>query len=80
MTMMIMPFLLMNFMPFVLMMSMILVLISLINDSELNAIYASGVSNIQLLQPFLKFAIALTIILYGLSLYGSPTSLKLLRK
>ena len=79
MTMMIMPFLLMNFMPFVLMMSMILVLISLINDSELNAIYAAGVSNFQVLKPFLKFAIVIMLILYGLSLYGSPTSLKLFR-
>ena len=79
MTMMIMPFLLMNFMPFVLMMSMIIVLITLINDSELNAIYAAGISNFQLLKPFLKFAIVLTLILYGLSLFGSPTSLKLLR-
>ena len=79
MTMMIMPFLLMNFMPFVLMMSMILVLISLINDSELNAIYTAGVSNFQVLKPFLKFAIVIMIILYGLSLYGSPTSLKLFR-
>ena len=79
MTMMIMPFLLMNFMPFVLMMTMIMVLIALINDSELNAIYAAGISNLQLLKPFLKFAAVITIILYGLSLYAAPTSLKLLR-
>ena len=79
MTMMIMPFLLMNFIPFVLMMSMIIVVNALVNDSELNSVYAAGISKIQVLKPFLKFATVIMIILYGLSLYGSPTSLKLLR-
>lgn len=79
MTLMALPFLMMNIAPFAFMIAALIVLNTLSNDSELIVISAAGASRLRTMKPVLYFGLLLTAILYLLSFYVSPMGLAALR-